>query len=185
AGLGRGYVNRAELTAERFVPNPYGKVAGERMYRTGDLARWRGDGKLEFLGRKDQQVKIRGFRIELGEVETALAGDERVKEAVVVAKGEGSGGKRLVAYVVLEEQREASGGELRAEMQKRLPEYMVPSVIVVLEKLPLMPSGKIDRNALIRMNVLERSHEYVAPQNAAEEVVAGIWAEKLNVKRVG
>ena len=126
AGLARGYLGRAELTAERFVPNPYGKRAGERMYRTGDLARWRGDGNLEYVGRKDQQVKIRGYRIELGEIEAVLGEHGGVREAVVVAR-EGEGGeKRLVGYVVEREGMKVESGELRRYLQGRLPEYMVP-----------------------------------------------------------
>jgi acyl-coenzyme A synthetase/AMP-(fatty) acid ligase/aryl carrier-like protein len=145
-GVGRGYLNRPDLTAEKFVPDPFGEP-GSRMYKTGDLARYLPDGNIEFLGRIDHQVKIRGFRIELGEVEAALQRCQRVREAVVLAREDEPGDKRLVAYVV-----PTSGTlaveELRTQLSGCLPEYMVPSAWVVLDHLPLNPNGKIDRHAL-------------------------------------
>ena len=185
AGLARGYLGRAELTAERFVPNPYGKRAGERMYRTGDLARWRGDGNLEYVGRKDQQVKIRGYRIELGEIEAVLGEHGGVREAVVEAR-EGEGGeKRLVGYVVEREGMKVESGELRRYLQGRLPEYMVPGVIVRLERMPLTANGKVDRRNLPGVEGGEGRRGYEAPRGEVEELLAGIWEGVLGVERVG
>ena len=141
AGVGRGYLNRPDLTAEKFVPNPF--APGERMYRTGDLARWLPDGNIEFLGRMDHQVKIRGYRIELGEIETALLKNEHVTEAVVMARENAQGQNELCAYVVAE--GEQTVAQLRGELAQTLPSYMVPAHFVQLEKLPLTPNGKIDR----------------------------------------
>ncbi|RYZ33587.1 MAG: non-ribosomal peptide synthetase, partial [Myxococcaceae bacterium] len=143
-GLARGYLGRPELTAAAFLPNRFGP-SGSRMYRTGDLARWRADGVLEFLGRGDTQVKVRGFRVELAEVEAALGRCEGVRECVVVARGEGAGNKRLVAYVVGEGVDIAS---VRSALKEAVPEYMVPSAFVVLPAMPLTANGKVDRKAL-------------------------------------
>ena len=177
-GLARGYLGRPELTAERFVPDPFGG-AGERAYRTGDLVRWRSDGRLEFLGRLDHQVKVRGFRIELGEVEAALDAQPGVERAVVMAKGEVAD-KRLVAYVV----GEAQPARLREALHARLPEYMVPSVFVQLESLPLTPNGKVDRKALPEPEAVSVA-EYVAPRTLAEELLAEIWGEVLKRDPIG
>jgi len=180
AGLAQGYLGRAELTAERFVPHPFSEVAGARLYRTGDLGRWRADGELEFLGRMDQQVKVRGYRIELGEIEAALLGHGGVREAVVVARDE-----RLVGYVVAEaDELNVSG--LREYLSERLPSYMVPGALVQLAELPLTPNGKVDRKALaLREDVAERAAESVLPRTAVEELLASIWAGVLRVQRVG
>ncbi len=180
-GLARGYLNRPDLTAERFVPNPFG--SGGRLYRTGDLGRWRKDGNLEFLGRADHQVKIRGFRIELGEIEAVLLSHPEVRQAVVVAHQDESGDKRLVAYVA----GEASPRDLRAHTLNTLPDYMVPTAFVPLETMPLTPNGKIDRAALPhpdRDDGLARA-EYVAPRTPTEEILANIWADVLQVSQVG
>lgn len=148
AGLARGYLNRPEITAEKFVPNPFSDEPGARLYKTGDLARYLSDGNIEFLGRVDHQVKIRGFRIELGEIEAVLGHHPAVREAVVVATEDLPGEKRLVAYVVAEQEPPPTIGELRRFLRETLPEYMVPAVFVLLEALPLMTNGKIDRRAL-------------------------------------
>ena len=185
-GVARGYLNRAGLTAERFVPHPYATRPGERLYRSGDLARYGAEGDLEYLGRIDQQVKVRGFRIELGEVEAALAGHPSVQEAVAVAR-EGEGGeKRIVGYVVLEGSSGVGVGELRAYLKERLPEYMVPSALVRLERMPLTASGKVDRRALPDVGADGRGEgEYVAPSSEREEELCRIWGEVLRVERVG
>ncbi|MCB9797022.1 MAG: amino acid adenylation domain-containing protein [Alphaproteobacteria bacterium] len=177
-GLARGYLGRPGLTAERFVPDPFG-VPGSRMYRTGDLCRWRPDGNLEFLGRLDHQVKVRGYRIELGEIEAALLSQPGVSQCVVVAR-EGQGGKRLVAYVVGEGSLETSA--LRASLQSRLPEWMVPSAFVVLEALPLSPNGKVDRRALPEPTFEGAREDRLAPRTALEARLAALWSELLGVE---
>jgi amino acid adenylation domain-containing protein len=185
AGVARGYLNREELTAERFLPDPFSSEPGARMYRTGDIGRWRADGNIEFLGRNDAQVKIRGYRIELGEIEARLAQHAAVREAVVVAREE-SGERRLVAYYTRVAGHESSVGELRAWLQARLPEYMVPGAYVALDELPLTPNGKLDRRALPSPELdayLTRGYE--APEGEVEEILAGIWQELLKVERVG
>ncbi|HKH45843.1 MAG TPA: amino acid adenylation domain-containing protein, partial [Thermoanaerobaculia bacterium] len=178
AGLARGYLGRPELTAERFVPDPFGSSPGARLYRTGDLARWLAGGNLEFLGRRDHQVKLRGFRIELGEIEAALEEHAAVGAAVVVAREE-----RLVAYV-------ASAGapeirELREHLRSRLPEHMVPSVFMVLEALPLTPNGKVDRKGLPEPERAVADGGFLAPRTPVEEMLAGVWCEVLGLERVG
>jgi amino acid adenylation domain-containing protein len=183
-GLARGYLGRPDLTAERFVPDPFTEEPGARLYRTGDLALYMPDGKLEFLGRVDRQVKIRGFRIEPGGIEAALAGHPDVQEAVVAVREEGSGRKRLVAYVVARPGRELSARELRSHLAGRLPEHEVPSAFVLLDRLPLTPSGKVDRRALPAPET-GGPEGFVAPRTPTEEVLAGIWAEVLRCEHVG
>jgi acyl-CoA synthetase (AMP-forming)/AMP-acid ligase II len=180
--LARGYLNRGGLTAERFIADPFGEEGG-RLYRTGDLARWRADGQIEYLGRLDHQVKIRGFRIELGEIEAQLLSQPQIREAVVIA-GEGSSGARLVAYVCPHAGMEVDTGMLREALGKALPDYMMPSAIVVLERLPLNPNGKVDRKALPEP---EYTHigNYEAPQGEVEQMLADIWSEVLGIPQVG
>ncbi|HEX2190629.1 MAG TPA: amino acid adenylation domain-containing protein, partial [Longimicrobiaceae bacterium] len=181
AGVSRGYLDRPGLTAERFVPDPFSGEPGARMYRTGDRLRWRGERKLEFVGRLDEQVKIRGFRIEPGEVESALSAHPAVREARVVVREDVPGEKRLVAYVVGEVEAE----EVRAFLRGSLPEYMLPAAFVFLDALPLTPNGKVDRKALPAPELASAEEKYVAPRTPVEEVLAGIWAEVLRLERVG
>jgi amino acid adenylation domain-containing protein len=195
AGLARGYFHRPDLTAGRFVPDPFGPIAGSRLYRTGDLVRFRPDGDLEFLGRVDQQVKIRGFRIELGEIETALAAHAAIRQAVVIARPGVTGDNQLVAYVVKAERPAGPDEEegaplamaaLREYLATRLPEYMIPHRFVVLEAMPLTPNGKIDRKQLPEPDPTLRPEEraYVAPRTKIEETIAGIWTELLGVEKI-
>ncbi len=181
AGLARGYLNRPELTAERFVPHGLSRVAGQRLYRTGDRARWNREGRLEFLGRMDHQVKVRGYRIELGEIEEVLQRQEQVDQAVVVAREDGSGGKQLVGYVgVKGKKEEFNRSEVLESLRRELPEYMVPTVLVAVEEMPLTPNGKVDRKALLSMEVEAWSEaggrESRRAKDAEEEIVAGIMA---------
>lgn len=191
AGLARGYLNRPELTAERFVPDPFvhrKTGVGERLYRTGDFVRWLPDGNLEFMGRSDDQVKIRGQRIELGEIEAVLLQHPAVAQAAVIARGEQHGERRLAGYVARNENGlEGGTRELREYLRSRLPEYMVPKVIMEMECLPLTPNGKLDRRALARIVPKEQRDEkiYVAPRTPEEEALAKIWAELLQVEQVG
>nr|WP_280950027.1 non-ribosomal peptide synthetase [Methylocystis bryophila] len=185
AGLARGYLGRADLTAERFLPDPFGG-AGARLYRTGDLARHRADGDIEFLGRIDHQVKIRGFRIELGEIEAALSRIAGVREAAVLAREDQPGDKRLVAYVAGREGTTPAAGELRAALQAHLPDYMLPSAFVTLDALPLTANGKVDRKALPAPDLgALQAHRYVAPRTATEAALCRIWAQTLGLERVG
>jgi amino acid adenylation domain-containing protein len=184
-GVARGYLARPDLTAERFVPDPFASVPGQRLYRTGDLVRYRPGGALEFLGRLDHQVKIRGFRIELGEIEAALALLSGVRQAVVVVREDG-GERRLVAYLVVDDAGGPAVASLRELLRRSLPEYMVPSAFVTLESLPLTPSGKVDRRALPLPEAPALAVErYVAPEGLAANMMAEIWAEVLGVERVG
>ncbi|HYN23135.1 MAG TPA: amino acid adenylation domain-containing protein, partial [Thermoanaerobaculia bacterium] len=179
-GVTRGYLKRPDLTAERFVPDPFSSRPGERLYRTGDLARWRSCGELEFLGRLDHQVKVRGHRIELGEVETALERHPGVARAVVMAHDE-----RLVAYVVGRQTPAPAAAELRDWVRRELPEAMVPSLVVELEALPLTPNGKIDRKALPAPEAARSGEAAAAPQGPLEELLASVWREMLGVESVG
>ncbi len=186
AGVVRGYHRRAELTAERFVPDPFRREPGARMYRSGDLASYRADGTIEFLGRVDQQVKIRGYRIELGEIEAELGRHSAIQECVVVARGDAGSDPRLVAYVVPKGATPPIE-ELREHLRETLPEFMLPALFVSLAALPLTPNGKIDRKRL----PAPEQHEprtivpFVAPQNALEGTIAGVWLEVLKLENVG
>lgn len=188
--LARGYLNRAALTAEKFVPDPFGGRPGARLYRTGDLARYRTDGAIEFLGRIDQQVKIRGFRIEPGEIEAALGNHPAVREAVVLARDGVADGKRLVAYLVSDGNGTSHNGELQSELRRflreRLPEYMIPSAFVQLESWPLTPNGKINRRALPEPTeaYFHAGASYVAPRTEMERAIAGIWQELFGMNQI-
>lgn len=187
AGLSRGYLNSPELTADRFIPNPFSPGGSERLYRTGDVARHRPDGNLEFIGRVDEQVKLRGFRVEPGEVEAALVTHSQVEQAIVLLR-EDARQKRLVAYVVAaNQQKELNAGSLRSYLKTKLPDYMVPSVFVVLPVFPLNRNGKVDRRALPPpdQSSPELEADYVAPRTEVEAKLAEIWAESLGVNRVG
>jgi amino acid adenylation domain-containing protein len=183
-GVARGYAGRPALTAERFVPDAFSGRSGERLYRTGDVARWRTDGVLEYLGRNDHQVKVRGFRIELGEIEARLAEHPAVREAVVVAREDAPGDRRLVAYYVSDGEIEVEA--LRAHLGERLPEHMVPPAYVRMEALPLTSSGKTDRKALPAPDDGARARKgYEVPEGEAETAIAEVWQELLGVERVG
>jgi amino acid adenylation domain-containing protein len=188
AGLARGYRGRPDLTAERFIPDPFAAARGEagaRLYRTGDLARWRTDGELEFLGRIDHQVKVRGYRIELGEIEAALERHPAVRAAVALVREDAPGDQRLTAYVVSDE--EAIAGELRRHLRARLPEYMVPAAFVVLPELPLLPNGKVDRKGLPAPQAgrPDLAAPFSAPKSRLEGVISESWRAVLGVERVG
>jgi acyl carrier protein len=191
-GVTRGYWRRSELTAERFVPDPFAETSGARMYRTGDLGRWRGDGNIEFVGRNDHQVKVRGYRIELGEIEASLAGHRAVREVAVVVREDVPGDRRLVAYYTVREEQQGEEGleigaeQLRAHVGEKLPEYMVPAAYVRLERMPLTANGKLDRGGLPKPEGEAYGvREYEAPVGEVEEALAEIWSELLGVERVG
>ena len=186
-GLARGYWRRPDLTAERFVPNPFGQTGGERLYRTGDLARYLPDGNIEFIGRADNQVKIRGFRIELGEIEAAIKQHEAVRDAVVVVRQDEEGEKRLVAYVVLRSPNAGSSDTIREFLRVKLPDYMIPSSFVMLENLPLTANGKINYQALRTASDSNRRDEagYVGGRDEVERKLVRIWEELLGVKPIG
>jgi amino acid adenylation domain-containing protein len=187
AGLARGYLHRPDLTAERFIPDPFCPHEGARLYRTGDLARYRQDGAMEYLGRIDHQVKLRGFRIELGEIEAVLRQESTVQDVVVLCREDTHNEKQLVSYVVQKQNDSVSVATLRNLLQKKLPEYMVPKTFVVLDTLPLTPSGKIDRRALPAPDSHRETLEtvFVPPRNPEEEILAEIWTATLNIPEVG
>jgi acyl carrier protein len=186
-GLARGYLNRPELTAERFVPNPFSTEAGARLYKTGDLARYLPNGNVEFLGRLDRQVKLRGFRIELGEIETVLRQNPAVRDAVVVIREDELGETRLVAYVVPKQEPIPTARELRSFLTSKLPGFMIPSTVVFLGALPLTPNGKVNRRALPAPDQgrTDLENPFVAPRSSVEERLAEIWTEVLKLEQVG
>jgi len=185
--VGRGYLNRPELTAERFIPDPFSGEPGARLYRTGDLVKYLPDGNIEFLGRIDHQVKVRGFRIELGEIEAALKEHPALREAVVLAREDTPGDKRLVAYVVPEKEPSPSVSELRSFLEGKLTPYMIPSAFVFLDAMPLTPSGKVDRKALPAPDQArpDLESDFVAPRTPKEQILAEIWSQVLGVAQVG
>ncbi|HEV2736260.1 MAG TPA: phosphopantetheine-binding protein, partial [Longimicrobiaceae bacterium] len=188
-GVARGYLDRPDLTADRFVPDPFGPEPGARVYRTGDRVRFLADGTLEFVGRVDQQVKVRGFRVEPGEIESALAAQPGVAEAVVAAREESPGNTRLVAYLVAEPGAELSVPDLRAALKAELPGYMVPAAFAVLDALPLTRRGKTDRRSLPAPEAVARTEAksagHAAPQSDVERTIAAAWQEVLGVDEVG
>ena len=186
-GLARGYLHRPELTAERFVAHPFSAHPQARLYRTGDRVRYRADGAIEFLGRFDHQVKIRGFRVEPGEIEAALAALPAVREAVVMAREDTPGERRLVAYVVPRDPSARGAAELRASLREKLPEYMVPAVFVFLDALPLNPNGKVDRGALaaVGLDLPAPTPGFVRPNTPLEYQLAQIWEDLLDRHPVG
>jgi amino acid adenylation domain-containing protein len=186
-GVARGYLNSPELTAERFIPDPFSSEPGSRLYKTGDLVRYRPDGNLKFLGRLDDQTKVRGFRVEPEEIEAALRQHAAVRENVVVARDNGQGSHRLVAYVVAAHEPAPTVSELRGFLEEKLPEYMVPSAFVLLDALPLTPHGKIDRRALPAPDGTrpELNKPFVAPRTPTEKLLAEIWAQVLGVEPIG
>ena len=181
-GLARGYFKRPELTREKFIDNPFGEG---RLYKTGDLARYLPDGNIEFLGRIDHQVKIRGFRIELGEIENTLSQYEGIQEAVVIAKTQESEDKYLVAYYISSELSTISPQQLREFLQQKLPDYMIPSAFVSLDKFPLTPNGKRDRAALPDPNFSDRAVEFIPPSTEIEKTIANIWSQVLSINEIG
>jgi amino acid adenylation domain-containing protein/non-ribosomal peptide synthase protein (TIGR01720 family) len=185
AGLARGYLNRPDLSAEKFIPNAFSTKPGERLYKTGDLARYRLDGTLEYLRRIDDQVKIRGFRIELGEIEAVLSQAPGVQDSVVIVREDIPGKRRLVAYIVLNQELSSSINHLQVFLQQKLPDYMIPSAFVALQKLPLTPNGKIDRRALPAPDKVRSEATYVAPRTPVEEILATIWTQILGLEQVG
>ena len=189
SGVANGYLNRPDLTAERFIPNPFGKNGDSRLYRTGDLAKYLPDGNIEYIGRIDHQVKLRGFRIELGEIEAVLRQHSAVQETVVVVREDNPNDKCLVAYLVIENSHETQElvGQIRSFLKEKLPQYMIPSAFVLLEELPLVPSGKIDRKALPQPDSSRFKPEetFVAPRSPLEEATAEIWSQVLNIKQIG
>ena len=190
-GLARGYLNRPELTAQRFIPHPFRREPGARVYKTGDLARYRADGNIEFLGRLDHQIKLRAFRIELGEIEAALLRHPAVRDAVVICREDQPGDRRLAAYLVLHDADLGRGSdvvpEVRGALQRLLPEYMVPSAIVLMAALPLTASGKVDRAALPPPDSVRPAMEapFVGPRTPVEQTIAGVWSELLGITDIG
>lgn len=180
-GVARGYLNRLELTAEKFISNPFGEG---KLYKTGDLARYLPDGNIEFLERIDNQVKIRGFRIELGEIETTLNQFPQIKETLVIAKENEKGNQYLVAYLIIE--KTILVREIRQFLETKLPDFMIPSAFVFLEKFPLTPNGKIDRKALPEPDfTVNQDNEFIAPRNEIESKIAQIWQEILGFQKIG
>ncbi len=184
-GLARGYHNRPDLTAERFIPDPFSNRPGARLYRTGDQVRYRSDGTLEYLNRLDNQVKVRGFRIELGEIESVLETHDDVHHAVVLAREDSPGDQRLVAYLIQEPNATIKSNALRIWMSERVPPYLVPSTFVFLESFPLTPNGKVDRRALPAPQITSAAESFIAPMSGIESDVAALWKEVLRVDRVG
>jgi amino acid adenylation domain-containing protein len=186
-GLARGYLNQAEFTAEKFIKHPFSSESGARLYKSGDMVRYLADGNIEFLGRVDHQVKVRGFRVEVGEIEAVLGQHSAVREVVVLAREDTVGEKRLVAYIIADQEQPPTVSELRGYLGERVPDYMVPSVFMFLAMLPLTPNGKVDRRALPAPEMVkpELGERFVAPRTPVEEALAEIWAQVLRLEGVG
>jgi acyl carrier protein len=186
AGVARGYLNRPELTAERFIDDPFSGVPGARMYKSGDLARYRTDGTLEFLGRADDQVKIHGYRIELGEIEAVLAAHPNVKSCAVLAREDEPGDKRLAGYVVPKMGEAPSSAELRAFLAESLPDYMIPGQFAALDIIPLTPNGKVDRKSLPAPSTqMAGGGKGGAPKTQTQKAIAEIWSDLLKADGIG
>ncbi len=185
SALARGYLNRPELMAKKFVPNPFNLDPNSQLYRTGDLARYLLNGKIEFLGRMDDQIKVRGFRIELGEIENAIMQHPLVRTAVVTAQENSSGVKQLVGYIARDSELERN--QLRYFLKRKLPSYMVPTELVLLDTFPLTPNGKVDRKTLDTRRVMEQATkpEFISPRTAIEATMCDIWSELLKIESVG
>jgi acyl-coenzyme A synthetase/AMP-(fatty) acid ligase len=185
-GVARGYINKPQQTAERFVQDPFSAAANARMYRTGDLGRWRVDGTVEYLGRDDYQVKIRGFRIELGEIEARLLRHEAIADAAVIAREDVPGDRRLVAYIVSRDPGALDVNRIQKHLKEVLPDFMVPSAFVMMQALPLTVNGKLDRRALRMPNPSDYTRaNYEALQSDTEQILAGLWEQILQVKQIG
>ncbi|WP_292779568.1 non-ribosomal peptide synthetase [Nostoc sp. NMS9] len=184
-GLAKGYLNRPDLTTEKFISNPFEEAEGSKLYKTGDLARYLPDGNIEYLGRIDDQVKIRGFRIELAEIEALLGQHDDVQVCCVIAREETPGNKRLVAYVVPQKEVTPITNELRQFLSDQLPGYMVPTAFVILEFLPLTPNGKVNRRALPAPDLQQELSDYVMPNTEVERIIAGVWQKALAIEKVG
>ena len=184
-GLARGYLRRPELTAEKFVPDPFSQDPNSRLYKTGDQARYLPDGNIQFLGRLDRQVKIRGFRVELGEIEMVLNQHPQIRESVVAIQEYTSGSKRLIGYVVAAKDEEPNMDEIRKFLRKKLPDYMIPLIFVPMDSFPLTSTGKIDRRALPIPDQLDTKAEYAAPKTSTQKKMANIWAEVLGLEKIG
>jgi len=187
AGVARGYLNRPELTAERFIKDPFSYKQGDRLYKTGDLVRYLPDGNIEFMGRTDFQVKFRGFRVEPGEIERVIDQHPSVRESVVMLREDVPGQKFLAAYWTAKKGTSPAPTEPREFLKDKFPEYMVPAAFVLLEAFPLSPNGKVDRKALPvpELTGIESDEPYVGPRNQTENVLAHIWSEVLGIKRIG
>jgi acyl carrier protein len=186
AGLGRGYLNRPELTSERFIPDPFSEAPGARLYKSGDVVRFLPNGDLEYLGRADQQVQIRGFRVEMGEIESVLRDHKTISQVVVLVREVQPGDQRLVAYFVPTPGHSVSISGLRRHIRTMLPEYMIPQYFIELKEIPLTPNGKVDRRALPEPKADRQTEEsYVEPRSEVEKRIASIWEGLLNIKNVG
>jgi acyl carrier protein len=187
SGIGRGYLNRPGLTAEKFIPNPFSAEPGSRLYKSGDLARYLPDGNIDFVGRIDQQVKIRGFRVELGEIESVLGSHEAIQQAIVLAFSHQSGGKYLAAYIILNHGHPTDGNIFRKYLKQKLPEFMIPGRFVFLDSFPMTPSGKIDRLRFPKPELTrpELNNQIVRPRTPTEKTLLKIWTEVLGINEIG